>query len=367
MLFDEYDAAQVESFIADSSKAGKDLAEIQGIIEARMKNTKFPDIKYLQPDDLRFGTQSDVAYYRAKRLACDTLVEIGAGVGMQTIAFAKNCKRVIAVERDKRKMIYCRQNCDAASLTNVEFIEGDAMALAGTLPKAYVIFLDPQRPAQEEMRDLHVNFSPPIHDFINKYSERTTAIAIELPPHIHSIDVEGEQEYISLNGELRRLTLYLGPLAKAERSAVALPAKARIEGAPAAPAATGKLCRHLYEVDEAVVNAQLVPLLLGEKGHVFSTQKNVLATSVTRVDSPFFRNSFEVVAFCPPEYEQIMAALQEARAKNVVLRGAIDPPKYWEQRAKYQKGLTGTETVHLFLLPEMAIVAKKFATTVKRV
>src|SRR3989338_587977 len=54
-------------------------------------------------EDVRFGTPEAVASYRAQRLAelkPDTIIEIGAGAGFQTQAFAKVAK-VIAVEIDK--------------------------------------------------------------------------------------------------------------------------------------------------------------------------------------------------------------------------------------------------------------------------
>ncbi len=53
------------------------------------------------PNDVRFGTPELVANYRAKRLAKlqpDTIIELGAGAGFQSNAFAKVAKNVIAVE-----------------------------------------------------------------------------------------------------------------------------------------------------------------------------------------------------------------------------------------------------------------------------
>jgi len=45
---------------------------------------------------LRFATPADVAKYRAERLYCNIIAEIGAGIGGQTIAFAEKCRKVIA-------------------------------------------------------------------------------------------------------------------------------------------------------------------------------------------------------------------------------------------------------------------------------
>ncbi len=358
-MFDKHDAAYVEKLVADSSSAGDDLAEVQGIVESRKKNSKFPDIRYLQPDDLRFGTHKDVAAWRAKRLACDTIIEAGAGVGMQTIAFAKTCKKVIAIEKDHRKMAYCRENCKAAGVTNVELIEGDAMQVVGSLPKVDIVFLDPERPAQEEARNLGQNFSPPLHDFIKAYGEISQSLAIELPPHTKTIDIDGEREYLSVDGELRRLTLYRGPLAKSKTSAVVLPEAKSISGEPSPVPEPGEFQRFLLEVDESVVTAGLVATLIAGKAHVVSTTKGVLCTSDRPIDSPFYRNKFQIVGICPAQIEPIQELLKKAKAKQVILRASIEPAKYWEERRKYEKGLTGTEPVHLFLLGDKAVVANK--------
>ena len=52
---------------------------------------------------LKFATPKDVATYRAERLKCNVLVEIGAGIGGQTIAFSRKCKKVIAIELNKER------------------------------------------------------------------------------------------------------------------------------------------------------------------------------------------------------------------------------------------------------------------------
>ena len=50
---------------------------------------------------LRFATPAVVASYRAEKLKCEKLVEIGAGIGGQTFAFAKTCKKILAFESNK--------------------------------------------------------------------------------------------------------------------------------------------------------------------------------------------------------------------------------------------------------------------------
>lgn len=341
----------------------EDATELCGMLAARARNSKCPEARYAQPEDVRFATQMDVAAWRARRLRGRLLIEVGAGIGMQTIAFARQCRRVIALEPDKRKVAYAMANVRAAGLDNVTFIQGGALEMFDEVSKAAngradIIFLDPQRPPEEEVRDLHANFAPPLFEFVEKYGALTKAIAIELPPHTRTIDMEGEREYMSVEGELRRLTLYLGPLEKDKRSAVAVPANARVQGEPEALPHEGKTGRFLYEPDEALVRAELVQQVAGPCVTV-SAGKTILLSSNAHVDSPFFRNSFEILSVCEPQLHVIKGHLQSAGAKQVVLRASVPADQYWAERKKYESGLTGTQTVHLFILPELAIIAKK--------
>ncbi len=378
MIFEHYQADEIESLL---KKAGlhapsgaehvakmlkmtlEDATELCGMLAARAKNSKCPEARFAQPEDVRFATQMDVAAWRARRLRGHVLVEAGAGIGMQTLAFARQCRHVIAIEPDKRKIAYAMANVKAAGLDNVTFIQGGAMEVFDEVSKAAkgkadIIFLDPQRPPEEEVRDLHANFSPPLFEFVEKYGALSKAIAIELPPHTRTIDMEGEREYISVEGELRRLTLYLGPLEKDKRSAVAVPSNIRVQGEPQPLPHAGKTGRFLYEPDEAIVRAELVPQVAGPCTTV-SAGKTVLLSSNAHVDSPFFRNSFEIISVCEPQLPVIRGHLKSAGAKQVVLRASVPADQYWAERKKYESGLEGTLTVHLFILPELAIIAKK--------
>jgi hypothetical protein len=379
MIFEHYPADDIESLLRKAALhapsgaehvakmlkiSQEDAAELCGMLAARARNTKCPDARFAQPEDVRFATQADVAAWRARRLRARTIIEVGAGIGMQTIAFARQCRRVIAIEPDARKIAYAMANVRAAGLDNVEFIQGGAMErfdeVASKAKSAEILFLDPQRPPEEEVRDLHANFSPPLFEFIERYGAITKAIAIELPPHTRTIDMEGEREFMSVEGELRRLTLYTGPLATAARSAVAVPSNASVHGEPQPLPPVGTTGRFLYECDEAIVRAELVPSVAAHCVTVHAG-KSVLLSSNAMIDSPFFRNSFDILSVAEPKEQVIKGHLKAAGAKQVVLRASVPAERYWAERKKYEAGLDGTITVHLFILPEIALIAKKRA------
>src|SRR3989338_5246767 len=81
------------------------------------------------PEDIRWATPEIVAQYRAQRLSCDTIVDLGCGIGFQTFAFATTCKHVYAIEIDKEKIKRAENNATFLGLKNITFIHGDAWIL----------------------------------------------------------------------------------------------------------------------------------------------------------------------------------------------------------------------------------------------
>src|SRR3989338_2858663 len=212
-------------------------------------------------ETLRVATPSIVAKYRAKRLACNKIVDLCAGIGGQTIEFAKTCKEVIAVEKDPQAVSFLRKN--TSELKNVEIIEGDAASenMAKQLRGADIYFCDPSRPFEEKQRSI---------DSISPSPERLAKIfkniAIEFPPQLtpERIPFDAEKEYISINGKLNRLTLYFGKLKKTNICAVSLPAEAKLtDEIKKTGVRKTKIRNFIHEVDTAIIKAGLLPNLLG--------------------------------------------------------------------------------------------------------
>lgn len=334
--------------------------ELESIKKARAKNERLGKVQkglYMTEEDLRFATNNEVAKYRAKRLACDTLVEIGCSIGAQTIEFAKICKKVIAIDVDERKIRYAKANMELFKLKNVELICGDGLEL--DMKKADVIFCDPERPPGEEKRVLST-FKPDIHKLVKKYSAITKNFCIEIPPQTQEIDLDCEKEYVSVNGELNRLNLYMGTLKKSETSAVALPDSARLEGTPKASGLKHKDSgAYLYELDEAVIKAQLVDEIDGKTACLFSGDSRFI-TSDELIESPFFRNSFKVVAKASSQAEAVQE-LSKHKFGKVVLRQKVTPKEYWAERKKYENKLTGKKTAHLIVAGNQYLICEKIS------
>jgi len=314
-------------------------------------------------DDLRWATPQAVADYRAQRLKCSVIADIGCGIGFQAIAFAKTCRKVYALDLNQEKLEKAKKNAQISGIKNIEFVYGDALnpEVIKKLKNADIIFCDPQRPPQENSRTIET-LSPNILELLKAYGKITSKIAIEFPPQIKEIPFDCEREYLSVNGSLNRLTLYFNELKGTDRSAVALPGNHRLASSnkKIALKTSKKLLACLYEIDPAAVKAKLLAELSQlSKTALYDENKNVFFTSDKLARNNFFKNAFKVLKEVSFEASSLVKALQQAQAKSIVLRYAIDPREYWSERKKWESGLTGTKTIHLFKFKNKAVIAEK--------
>ena len=326
-------------------------------------------------ESVRFATPEPIARYRAQRLRCRTLADISCGIGGQTVFFAQQCEFVYAVEIDPKKIEYAKQNCAMYGLDNVKFICGDAVdpKVIEQIPAVDVVFSDPFRPAEEDER--HVSsLEPGIPNVLSAYGEKTKNFAFEAPPQMppERIPFDCEKEYISLEGQLNRLTLYFGGLKQYDRLAVALPAgeglvSKNIPLPPIRETEKMKLCA--YEPEPSVVAAGLLPELIESMmqmaGPIMGAfelfrvdKKRLLLTSDALIKQSMIKHHYLVLKVSPFEPREINKFLKDRNVGSVVLRAGVKPEDYWEVRNEVEKGLEGKKTVHLFVKDDVAILCE---------
>jgi len=331
-------------------------------------------VKFTKPissdhDGLRFATPEIVAKYRARRLKCDVLADISCGIGGQTIFFAKECKKVYAIEIDPVKIEHAKKNCQLYGVDNVEFICGDALdpEVINKLPELDVVFSDPARPPKEKSRLLS-SITPSLEDMIGAYSSRTKGFVFEVPPQLtpERIPFDCEMEYLSLNGKINRLTLYFNHLKKCNRSAVTLPSGESLCGSGTGDIPESEIMKKFaYEPEPSVVKAELLPEIAekmskGEnKAYLFRIDsKRVLITSDEKLKCPLLKNQYTVLAETKVSVEDINRKLKELNAKNALIRGKIDPDNYWNLRNSIEAGLNGDKAIHLYITDSSAIICQ---------
>jgi SAM-dependent methyltransferase len=317
----------------------------------RKKEVTNPTEKTTQ-SDVRFGTPELVAKYRADRLVPghDTVIEIGAGAGFQTAAFAKTAKKVIAVDVDAERL------SRATFPDNVVAIAGDALdpKIIAKIKKEVigtaVVFLDPERPASSTRRTIE-EISPNPNAFLEAYKEITEDIAIELPPFLNESEIPKrvEREYLSVDGQLNRLTIYTGALAKSTISVVRLPDAERVEHTghqpPMREDLDPKTARYILEPDAALAHAALEALVLPAHYRRIPLGRKTLFLASKAPTTKWFR-SYKIVA--QGQDDAIRRALLKRPPAAVILHGALEPKQQRELLASYKPLCHGEGRLHLF-------------------
>ena len=301
----------------------------------------------------RFATPEIIADYRAKRLRCNKIADLCCGIGGQTIGFSKTCKEVVAIEVDKEKL-----DC-VPELKNIKKIHGDVLdpKIIEKCNEADIIFCDGERAEFEESRSIDT-IKPNVKEIIDKYSKITKKIAIELPPQIKDIPFDCEREYISINGELNRLTIYLNDLKKCNYSVVSLPSGERIEADEIKELKESNTLNYVYEVDNAVVKAGLdfmfgLNLWKKEKNRTYLTSNNL-------VKNNFFKNIFIVLKSC--NKKNVNNELKKLNAKEIILKEGINPKDYWNEKNNYEKNLNGNKRFYLIVVGKDALICEKISS-----
>ncbi|MBI4154024.1 methyltransferase domain-containing protein [Candidatus Woesearchaeota archaeon] len=368
MLFDSYSEEDVEKIVKEIQASSGNFRkfmklkfgeELVSIARARMRaksKTHYADL-YFSEEDLRFATPDMVAEYRAGRLQCDTIVDVGCSVGFQSFAFSMHCKKVYAVEIDPRKIEYARRNARKLGIKNIEFIEGDALdfEVIAKIKEADIVFVDTERLPSEQKRSLST-LSPDIFEVMKKYAQLTGNFCFEIPPQIGFVDVPGEREYVDIGRKLNRLHLYCGGLMKVMVSLVSLPSGKRISGKANYELVEGAMEKYVGVLSPAVVKAGLVnPVCKELNALVFDPSKIFLISSPEMNDSVFVE-WFGVVDTAT-NLKDLKEKLKKHAAGKVVIRFSVPSEKYWKTRALLEKALSGKDTVHIFK-KEMFILEK---------
>jgi len=337
----------------------------------RTRSPKFSKPVFTCGDGLRFATPEVVGRYRAGRLKCSVLADISCGIGGQAVCFAKECNRVYGIDIDGERLECARRNAGVYGVDNITFIEGDALSpqVVEQVADADVIFSDPARPAEEDVRQTD-SLRPGIPMVMEAYRDVTGSFAFEAPPQMppERIDFNCEREYLGVDGQLNRLTLYFGPLKRCERSAVVLKGGRhyRLESGVDAPVVMPKVDEprvYAFEPDPAVVKAGLLGELAGGLGGkvelVRIDARRSLLTSDVLLESLFFKHRYRVLDKVPLDCRKVNRSLMGHGMGKAVIRFRIAPEKYWDARNRIENGLMGKGIAHLFEIADQIYVCEK--------
>ncbi|AEK72108.1 hypothetical protein GQS_01025 [Thermococcus sp. 4557] len=354
------------------ARLGSDWEIIAELARARIKaKDKFSrDDLWMDLEGLRYSTHEMVARYRSERLekaGVRSIADVSCGIGIQLIFYAMKVERAYGIDIDPAKVEFARRNAEKYGVSNIEFINADSLApeTVGRID-AEVVFSDPARPPEMPERRLEDLLPSPLRIY-EAYKSRADAFIFDLPPQIRRerIPWKGEFEYIDLFGALNRLTFYTEPLASAERSAVVLPAGARLESNPDLENIlewTDEPGEYLYEVPQAVDYADLLNELLhvlnGEAKMLLREKRRVLATGDAPLKSPYLKRTYAVVGVLPFHPVRINDFLRREGFGRATLKLSIPQEEYWRVRKRIEANLSGDRRAFVFRVGGKAVVAE---------
>lgn len=320
----------------------------------------------LSKDLTRFATPEKVARYRAERLKCKNLVEIGSGIGGQTIAFSNKYENVLCIELNPKSAKTAKENIEKLKIKNVKIIIGDALdiKIINEVKKFRpdIIFCDTERPEKSERTISGIK--PDIKKFLKEYMNISEKIAVEIPPFTKDTDkleCDFEKEFISLDGKLNRLTLYFNSLKNSEVSVVEIESGEKISGTPKKIVYQNELKNFAYlgVINPAVTLSGLTENLAEKTNSkiILLEEKEYLLSDKPAKTS--FAEYFKIRGFSKIKKSEIIKKLKELDAKSAVIRYKISPEDYWKERTEYEKNLDGKNKIHLFRHKDEIVFCEK--------
>jgi len=354
------------------AKLGEEWELIAEIARARIRaKDKFSrNDLWMDLEGLRYATHEVVARYRAERLGklgVKSIADVSCGIGIQLIFYAMKVERAYGIDIDPLKVEFARRNAKLYGVHNIEFINADSLS-RDTIERidAEVIFSDPARPPEMPERRLEDLLPSPL-EVHEAYKSKTDAFIFDLPPQMRRERVpwRGEFEYIDLFGALNRLTFYTEPLTRAERSAVILPAGARLESDPDLENIvewTEKPGQYLYEIPQSVDYADLINELFhvldADAKMLLREKRRVLATGNEEIKSPYLKRTYAVVGVLPFHPIRINDFLRKEGFGRATLRISVPEGEYWKVRRRIEANLKGDRRAFVFQFGKLAIIAE---------
>lgn len=362
---------EIRSMVSSRVPSGNDADIILDIALTRRKAwIKYPGMKdpFFTSEGLRWATPSSAADHCARRMKRDHVMDITCGQGGQSISLARTCNKVTAIDIDPLNCLMTRLNCMSEGIQNVDVVNADCLSeeVISMATEGCAIFSDPARPPGAGERTMD-GILPDPRKMKEYYENASSGMCFEIPPYmkLDKVDFECEAEYISLDGRVNRLNLYLGDLMRSKRSAVRLPGGDAMSGEPSETAFLqnddASEYGMMFEVDPAVVKAGLVGNLMKEMEWDGSVEeldnRRTVIWSDEVLSSPFLRDSYTVLATFDT-LDDVKSHLKGSEIGSVTLRFAVDPSDYWNVRNDIQKGLKGDRKAQLFMKDRYILAIK---------
>ena len=309
-----------------------------------------------------YSTPEIAGKYRAGRIKNRSIVDLGAGAGMQSVFFSE-INDVIAVEIDPVRSRLAKLNAIAYERKGISIKNEDAFSFIDSRKDDFdVIFSDPLRTAGDSEKTMDSLVPNPLK-ILEKCDISKTDFAFDLPTLFpeNNLRIGGEHEYISINGLLNRFTLYSEGLSHSQRTAVMLPQNIIIRGDKQDLRfdETGKPMRYLFLSDPALLHAGLVPQVYDVSGFkLFSMDTRRLV--LTGDTLPKTRGTGEIYSVIETSNNaNLKEEIEKLEPGKIIPRFAIDSNSYYDYVRKLSNPLWVGESIYLFRKDGIFCLARK--------
>jgi hypothetical protein len=306
---------------------------------------------------LEQATRPEVADHHASRFlqaGVRRVIDLGCGIGSDSMAFARAGLEVLAVDVDPETAAVAQANLAGAG----DVICTDANEVAEQLITARVgVFCDPAR-RNDHGRVWRVeDFEPPWSTVMQLFDGGRTA-GVKLGPALpHSLIPEAvEAEWITHRGETVEVGLWSGPGATPGRRSALIMPNARLTATTAPPLPVRDLGSYLYEPAGAVIRAGAIAELGAQLGAGLLDTHVAYLTSDRLCSTPFAA-AFEVRQRLPFHLKALRSWVREARigVLEIKKRGIdVDPA---ELRRRLRLAGSNSATIVISRTPSGAVAA----------
>lgn len=357
-----YDAEVVAAALTQSRLRAK----------GRAKFGDFADGMMFTAGGLEQATRLQVAGHHADRLrraGTRNVVDLGCGIGADSLAFAGLGIGVTAIERDHKTAEIAAFNLRAFPEARV--LEADALTLDLTELSADALWLDPARRANGKRLNDPEEWQPSFSEAVGLARNFPTA-GIKVAPGIgyEHLPEDAHVQWISADRELIEAVVWLGSAAPTPgRSALVLrdgkaltfEAASGSPADPVVPVPATDLGPYIYEPDPAVIRAGGIERLAGELG-LAPVSRGIAYLTGDRVESDLL-SSFRVRDVLPMNAKAVKKALQREGISQLEIkkRGTdVTPEEFRKKLAlKKSKGAAATLILTQLLGKHRAILATR--------
>lgn len=259
-----------------SSKISPTLAtQIKNRLRAAKRFSRAAELFFTSSGLEQASSETVAACIAARAAKFPKIVDLGCGLGFNSIFLAAAGASVLAVERDLERLYLARANAKVYQVVEeIKFLEGDFLEPSfadfykNNFPASDSVpafFLDPARNLASGVKTRSLlNSQPNLFELLPQILEFTENVAVKISPafdyqELEQLPGDPEIEVISENGVCKVAMLWFGAFKETRRRATVLKAGQKTFSLSSGPEslAFSLPTNYLYFPDKAVARAQL--------------------------------------------------------------------------------------------------------------